>query len=353
MRFGQRVFLRPVEKSAGYWYKSLLQHQASTRTLIMTLPQSRRLDFSEIPILDVGPLVAGDDDPTLINALHRACADVGFLYVRNHGVSMALVETLKESAATFFAAPMAEKMKIAIDPRIQGYLPLGYRSYEGEDRAGTSHQEGFWIGHDRPLNNDALLDGPVQWPDGQPDLKRAMLPYFDAVESLAGALMRGFSLALGLDEHRFADFFKKPLTRLKVNHYPPQNTPTADNDIGVVPHSDSGGFTILWQDNCGGLEIQNKNGEWVGAPPLKETFVINLGNIMQIWSNGRFSSTPHRVINRSNRDRYSIPLFVNPSADIDIRPLIDFDSNHSTTFNYGTYQRDLWRRTFPVAKIPA
>jgi isopenicillin N synthase-like dioxygenase len=104
----------------------------------MTLPQSRRLDFSEIPILDVGPLVAGDDDPTLINALHQACADVGFLYVRNHGVSMALVETLKESAATFFAAPMAEKMKIVIDPRIQGYLPLGYRSYEGEARAGPA-----------------------------------------------------------------------------------------------------------------------------------------------------------------------------------------------------------------------
>ena len=74
---------------------------------------------------------------------------------------------------------------------------------------------------------------------------------------------------------------------------------------------------------------------------------------MQVWSNGRFSSTPHRVINRSNRDRYSIPLFVNPSADIGIRSLIDFDRNHSTTFNYGTYQRDLWRQTFPVAKIPA
>ena len=160
----------------------------------MALPQSRRLDFSEIPILDVGPLVAGDHDQTLINALYQACADVGFLYVRNHGVSMALVEALKESAAMFFAAPMVEKMKIAIDPRILGYLPLGYRSYDGEDRAGTSHQEGFWIGHDRPLSNDALLDGPNQWPDSQPELKRAMLQYFDAVESLASVLMRGLSL---------------------------------------------------------------------------------------------------------------------------------------------------------------
>ena len=86
----------------------------------MTLPQSRRLDFSEIPILDIGPLVAGDKDPILINDLHQACADVGFLYIQNHGVSMALVEALKDSATSFFAKPMTKKMRILIDPRIQG-----------------------------------------------------------------------------------------------------------------------------------------------------------------------------------------------------------------------------------------
>ena len=115
---------------------------------------------------------------------------------------------------------------------------------------------------------------------------------------------------------------------------------------------DAGGFTILWQDNCDGLEIQNKSGEWVSAPPIDGTFVINIGNVMQMWTNGRFSSTPHRVVNRSKRDRYSIPLFVNPSYDVEVSPLVDLDCDQPAPFNYGTYQRDVWRQTFPIAAIP-
>ena len=166
--------------------------------------------------------------------------------------------------------------------------------------------------------------------------------------------MHRFAVALNLPEDFFLPFTRHPISALRANHYPPLAVAPSAGQLRAGAHSDYGTLTILMQNSGNdGLEIQNRNGEWVGAPPLEETFVINLGNIMQIWSNGRFSSTPHRVINRSNRDRFSIPLFVNPSADIGIRPLIDFDSNHSTTFNYGTYQRDLWRQTFPVAKIPA
>jgi isopenicillin N synthase-like dioxygenase len=121
----------------------------------------------------------------------------------------------------------------------------------------------------------------------------------------------------------------------------------------AVPHSDSGGFTILWQDDNGGLEVQSKRGEWVGAPPIADTFVINLGNVMQIWTNGRFSSTPHRVINRFGRDRYSVPLFVNPDSGVRIAPLIGPATPDVVPFRYGDYQRDEWRRIFPVAKIPA
>ena len=324
----------------------------------MALPQSRRLDFSEIPILDIGPLVEGNHDSSLIDDLYRACADVGFLYVRNHGVPVALVESLRHSAATFFSAPMAEKMEVVIDPRIRGYYPSN-RSHsaghliEGEDRAGTSHKEGFWIGHERAVCNDALLHGPNQWPAGHPELKRSMLKYFYAVERLAEVLLRGFALSLGLNERCFDDLFEKPMTSLLLNHFPPQENPTADNDIGLVPHADAGGFTILWQDDNGGLEIQNKNGEWVGAPPVDDTFVINIGNVMQMWTNGKFSSTPHRVINRGNRDRYSIPLFVNPSYDVEVGPLVDRDGNHSAAFHYGAYQRDVWRQTFPIAEIPS
>ncbi|MGI9386657.1 MAG: 2OG-Fe(II) oxygenase family protein, partial [Methyloligellaceae bacterium] len=145
----------------------------------------------------------------------------------------------------------------------------------------------------------------------------------------------------------------RPLTLWKLNHYPPQDSPESIKHIGVVPHSDSGAFTILWQDDGDGLEIENKSGEWIGAPSIPDTFVINIGNIMKIWSNGRFSSTPHRVINRGGRDRFSIPVFVYPGHDAVIAPL-DEDGRPAVHGEIcGEYLRDTWRRTFPIAEIPA
>jgi len=311
---------------------------------------SRRLDFTEIPVMDIGPLVNQEQSDLCIEALRAACSEVGFFYVRNHQISASLIRDVRSAAEEFFCAPDEEKMALSITPQIKGYLPLAYRSYEGEDRAGTSHQEGFWIGHDRPASAQSPLDGPNQWPEQYPALKSAMLRYFDETERLAGALLRGFSLALGLEPDHLSQYFKAPLSRLKVNHYPPQRSPIREDNLGVVPHTDSGGFTILWQDEIGGLEVRNKNGEWVGAPPIEDTFVINIGNIMEAWSNGFFSSTPHRVINCGGQDRYSIPLFVNPSAEVTVAPLIgDIDSVEP--FHYGTYQKNLWQKTFPVAKI--
>ncbi len=321
----------------------------------MAIPVSRRLDFSEIPAIDIGPLFDGNvaQVARTTAALDRACSDIGFIYIRNHGVPRDLVGRLAEQARLFFAQPMDEKMRIVLDQRMRGYLPLNYRSYEGEQRAGTSHQEGFWVGHERPLSPALPLEGPNQWPRSIPGLEPAMLAYFTAVEELSRILQRGFALALGLAPDFFTPLFQVPNSRLKLNHYPPQDSPEAENDIGVVPHADSGGFTILWQDDNGGLEVQSKSGEWVGAPPIADTFVINLGNVMQIWTNGRFSSTPHRVINRGGRDRYSIPLFVNPGSSARIAPLIAGADTDFPPFLYGKYQRDEWRRIFPVAKIPA
>jgi isopenicillin N synthase-like dioxygenase len=319
----------------------------------MAIPLSRRLDFAEIPVIDVAPLVAGRNlDPT-IAALGKACSEVGFLYVANHGVPERLIARMAEQAALFFALPGAEKAKLTLDQRMRGYIPLNYRSYEGEGRAGTSHQEGFWIGHERPISSESFFDGPNRWPEQLPELKTVMLAYFAALEQLSAALLRGFALALGLDSRYFEPIFAAPMSRLKLNHYPPQDAPERDNDIGVVPHADSGGFTILWQDENDGLEVQSKSGDWVGAPPIAGTFVINIGNVMQTWSNGRFSSTPHRVINRSGRDRFSIPLFVNPNHRASIKPLIGEPDPGFTPSLYGDYQRAEWRRIFPIAKIPA
>jgi len=317
----------------------------------MAIPVSRRLDFSEIPQIDVSSLLDGAGSGAVIDELHTACRDVGFFYVRNHGVSQQLIADLREAAARFFEKPMDEKLRVHINARLRGYLPLDYSSYENEAREAKSHQEGFWIGYERADNAGHPLEGPNIWPDGHDDLKDVMLCYQTATENLAHALQRGFSQALGWGVHGLDHLFADPMTRLKLNHYPPQDSPETIKHIGVVPHTDSGAFTILWQDDGDGLEIENKSGEWIGAPSIPETFVINIGNIMQIWSDGAFSSTPHRVINRGGRDRFSIPVFVYPGAHAAIAPIGSEAQTPTDGPLCGAYLRDIWKRTFPIAGI--
>lgn len=316
----------------------------------MAIPLSRRLDFSEIPQIDIGPFLEAAPTQDDIAVIASACTDVGFFYVRNHGITQDLITELRSESQNFFEKPIDEKMRVPLNARMRGYLPLDYASYENEEREAKSHQEGYWIGYDRPVENEKPLEGPNIWPDGHSGLKDVMLRYQTAVEPLINALEGAFAQACGLSADGFAKQFHAPMTRLKVNHYPPQDNPKTIKHIGVVPHSDSGAFTILWQDDGDGLEIQNKSGEWIGAPSIPDTFVINIGNIMQIWTNGLFSSTPHRVINRGGRDRYSIPVFVYPGHDAIIAP-IDVSNENTEQQKCGDYLRDIWRRTFPVAGI--
>ena len=196
----------------------------------------------------------------------RACEEVGFFYVRNHSITGESIDNLRREAGIFFEQPMDEKMRLKLDQRMRGYLPLDYSSYEGEDRAAKSHQEGFWMSYERALDPVRPMHGPNIWPEDHPALKAAMEAYFASAERLANALLRGFASALNLGPDYFDQYFVAPHTMLKLNHYPPQDSPESIKHIGVVPHTDSGAFTILWQDEGDGLEIQNKDGEWIGAP---------------------------------------------------------------------------------------
>ena len=319
----------------------------------MAIPASRRVDFSEIPQLDVASLVAGRDDPALIEALRDACTNAGFFYVRNHGVDSSRINEMRAAAERFFALPEAAKMTYRLNRRMQGYLPLDYTSSTDELDKAKSHQEGFWIGYERAEHPDRMFDGPNIWPAGHDDLRATMLAYQASVEHLSRALLRGFALAAGMPPERLASWFGQPITRLKLNHYPPQETPESVRHIGVVPHSDSDAFTILWQDDGDGLEIRNLTGEWIRAPSIPGTFVINIGNIMQMWTGGSFASTPHRVINAGGRDRYSIPVFVYPDHDVRIGPLDHRGQAPRDAVTCAEYLRASWRRSFPIANIPA
>jgi len=154
-------------------------------------------------------------------------------------------------------------------------------------------------------------------------------------------------MALGLPASSFAAPYVDPMLILKLNHYPPQQITSETEMIGVGGHCDGSGFTILWQDDLGGLEIKNKSGEWIGVPPIDGTFVINIGNILQRWSNGRFSSTEHRVINRYGKDRYSIAFFADPNYHTAIRPIVDQTSSDEPPFICGEYLHKNYQRIYP------
>jgi len=312
----------------------------------MPLPESRQLDFDEIPVIDIGPLRAGDDTGEVVRLIDSACRDVGFFYIVGHGFDMKLADHLLRAAGDFFDLPQHDKLELGLDPSMRGYLPLYYHSKISDVFSGTSHQEGFWVGADFTSDSCHPLEQANRWPGKPASLQASMTDYLDAIESVASVLGQSFATALGQPDDFYSSRFARPTSRLKLNHYPPQHNPERVDNIGVVPHSDSGAFTILWQDSNGGLEVRSKSGEWVGAPPLQDSFVVNIGDILQYWSNGRYSSTQHRVINRYGADRYSIPYFVTPSADVTIAALDGSDS--FTPFDYGDYQLNKWRNFFPV-----
>jgi isopenicillin N synthase-like dioxygenase len=140
------------------------------------------------------------------------------------------------------------------------------------------------------------------------------------MEQLAAQLLRLFAIGLGVPEDTFIRHFREPIGLLRLLHYPTQQP--NDTAIGSQPHTDGSAVTILAQDDAGGLEALNDLGEWSKVPPIAGTFVINLGETMKLWSDGRFAATPHRVINTSGRDRTSVPFFSNPDFHTVIQPVI-------------------------------
>ncbi len=286
----------------------------------------RAVAFQEIPVIDVGPLVDGSDPEGVAAALGHAAAAVGFVYVSNHGVPAGLRAAMMAEAERFFAQPLEVKDAIHIrhSKVHRGYFPLFEENTDPDLTADLKEglDLGRDLGPDAPEVRQGLpLHGPNQWPDGLPRFRDTTQAYFAAMRQLAETLMRGFALALGLAPDFFADKIDRPCASLRLLHYPPQEGHVEARTMGCGAHTDYGCLTILAQDDNGGLQVRNAAGEWIAAPPVPGTFVINLGDQMARWTNGRFQATPHRVINVSGRERYSMPFFFDPNWDALIEAL--------------------------------
>ena len=295
-------------------------------TSLAAYDEAGKISTEEIPVIDIKSLRLGTPGERLAVAaeIARACENVGFFYIANHGVPQSLIDDTFAQNAAFFAQSQEDRMKAAATlDHWRGYVPS---KLEGEGGGVAGTMETYRLMLDLPPDDpDVVMGTPMHMPNRWADLpgfKTTVSAYMDAMMELSVHLRRGFALGLGLPEEWFDPFYNRPLVQQSLLHYrpAPSSAPGAA-EIGSGEHKDSGAFTILMQDEVGGLEVGHLAHRWVAAPPIKGTYVINIGDMMERWTNGRFISTNHRVVNRAQKPRYSLPFFANPDYEAIIAPI--------------------------------
>jgi isopenicillin N synthase-like dioxygenase len=289
---------------------------------------AKRVSVTEIPVIDLAPLLHGDARARAAVAakIGEACRNIGFFYIVNHDVPAALIARVYREAKRFFDLSAAAKAKIAIENSAyhRGYFRIGGENLDPEkQKTDGDLKEGIKIGRDLDASHPLVkagtpLHGPNQWPRDLPGWRETMQEYYAVMEALGRTLMRAFALALDLDEGYFDRWLTTPMTTLGPLHYPPQTGPISEAQIGAGAHSDYGCLTLLAQDAAGGLQVRDATGQWLDAPPVAGSFVVNIGDMMERWTNGVFTSTLHRVINVSGGERYSLPYFFDPDFNAEV-----------------------------------
>jgi isopenicillin N synthase-like dioxygenase len=269
-----------------------------------------------IPIVD---LAASMQDAAW--EIHKAARDTGFFYVKNHGIHPELVDNAFAAARRFFERPDDAKREVAMSnlPRgmMRGWDPMLAQVLDAGTPADL--KESFYLGTEQGADHPYVKAGVRNagrnvWPSQPAGFRGDAEAYFVPMCDLGRHLMRLIALSLSLEESYFDAAFREPAATLRMLRYPPQPATAAANQLGAGAHTDYGAITLLAQDDCGGLEVENAAGEWIRATPVPGTFVVNLGDMIKRWTNDLYHSNMHRVLNGggAGRDRYSMALFFNP-----------------------------------------
>ena len=291
-----------------------------------------------IPAIDIAPFLRGTDAErqAVATAVNAACEEIGFLLVTGHGIPGSLIEEMRRVSTLFFERPLAEKLGFRMPPdRYRGYIAFGNEAlaYTLDEKTPPDYKESFSIGPvDTPDDayhraaTPANFFAPNMWPE-VPQFRGVWTAYYQQMEQLSATLMRIFAMALGMDEHFFDDKIDRHITNFSVLHYPPQHEPPLPGQLRAGAHTDYGSLTIVKPDGAeGGLQVRAKDGSWLDVPHLPDAFVVNLGDLMAEWTNDRWVSTLHRVVNpsRSAGDaarRLSMAFFHQPNYDAVIQCL--------------------------------
>jgi len=277
--------------------------------------RTKTIEADQIPVIDIAALRQKTDPGAVGERLAWAARELGFIYVSNHGVDPALIQQARGAALEFFRLPLDAKQAAGTNEFHHGYLRPGSTKMYDDARIDLKESFNWGAELDVPPDEANPLLGPNVWPPAMPALKSAVYPYFEAASACAEDLLRGFALGAGLDADHFIRQCDRPVSRGSLQYYPPQPADAAQDQFGVAPHTDFGMLTVLCQDEIGGLQLQLLSGEWVAVPPIPGTFVVNVGDLLERWSNGSYRSTLHRVINASGRERLSLVLAYDPNFE--------------------------------------
>ena len=319
----------------------------------------------QIPIIDFSKIDDPEASASVAKQISEVCREHGFFYVAGHGVSTELLKRIETLSHAFFALPEEEKMQIAM--RKAGRAWRGYFAVNDELTSGKpDKKEGIYFGLE--LGKDDLrvkaglpLHGANLFPEHPEHFKETVLEYIAAVTQVGHKVMRGISLSLNLPaDYFYQKYNQDPLILFRIFHYPPQ--PVNTSDWGVGEHTDYGLLTILLQDAVGGLQVKSR-GEWIAAPPIENTFICNIGDMLDKMTGGIYRSTPHRVLNTSGKGRLSFPLFFDPGFDTVIERIENIPQNNTTAVprwdnadvhqfggTYGEYLLNKIGKVFPGLK---
>ncbi|MCO5572272.1 hypothetical protein L7F22_026025 [Adiantum nelumboides] len=299
----------------------------------------------QIPVIDLSPLTSlvATARESIVSQVGCACQEWGFFQVINHGIPQTLIQKLRDEARTFFELPLQKKLEVKRSfNNFLGYndgeLTKNVRDWkEVYDMAPAGS---FELPADFDSDNHHTLVHINQWPSFMPSLRKVCEEYMAALDKLAFTLLELMAESLGLSPYHFHEDFKLSTTSLfRLNHYPV--CPAPELALGVSRHKDVGALTILLQGDVGGLEVKSKNDEWIGVKPNPEAFVINVGDITQVYSNDKYRSVEHRVVVNENKDRYSFPYFFTPAHSVDLAPITELISDENRPryrpFNWGKY----------------
>lgn len=312
----------------------------------------KSIDVREIPVIDISVLHdAADADIEIVGQrLRQAAETVGFFYICNHGIPGDLIDETFAVASRFFASPIERKREALITPHHRGFLEIGESTMEGQ--AHVDQKESFIWGRDVALDDPDILAGnrltaPNNWPTFLPEMRGILNAYLDAANSCGAMMLMAMAAGLGIEHDYFIRSFDKPISRGALVHYPPQPSDLGEDHFGVSPHTDFGCMTLLCQDMTGGLRVQGRRGEWLTAHPVEGTLVVNVGDLLARWTNDRFQSTRHAVVNSSGTERLSIPVSVDPNWDTAIEPVtLPGEDPHYATVRCAEYIIDRFDKSF-------